>query len=113
MWCGSLARAPALLLIPHLRAMLRALPLLLMPAFAQAAEYVVPAGDIGQFFATLPADATYLSFSASGDYSCSGDIVLPPGKLLVIDGRGCSLKLGPASNGFTCAVADQKDAMQR
>lgn len=76
----------------------------------QATEYVVPAGDVGRFFATLPADATYLSFSAAAEYTSNGDIVLPPARMLVIDGKGCRLLLGPASHGFTCAVADQKDA---
>ncbi len=93
--------------------MLRILPLLLLPSLAQATEYVVPMGDVSAFFAKLPDDATYLSFSAAGEYTASGDIVLPPSKLLIIDGRGCVLKLAPASNGFTCAVSDQKAATQR
>lgn len=93
--------------------MFRALPFLLLPAFAQATEYVVPVGDVSAYFAHLPEDATYLSFSASAEYTASGDIVLPPSKLLVIDGRGCVLKLAPTSNGFTCAVSDQKAATQR
>jgi hypothetical protein len=98
---------------PHLWSMLRVLPFFLVPAFSYATEYVVPAGDVSAYFAQLPADATYLAFSAAGEYTASGDIVLPPAKLLVIDGRGCLLKLAPASNGFTCGVSDQKMATQR
>ncbi len=79
----------------------------------RATDYVVPAGDVAGFFATLPKDATYVSFSAASDYQCSGDILLPPRPLLVIDGRGCTLHLGPNSNGFTCAVVDQKEAVSR
>lgn len=78
-----------------------------------AREYVVPEGDVGAFFAKLPKDATYISFSAGLVYQSTGDIVLPDAQLLVIDGRGCKLLLGPASNGFTRQVADQKEAMQR
>lgn len=80
---------------------------------AMAKDYVVPAGDVGPFFAQLPADATCVLFSAADTYTSSGDIVLPPRALLIIDGRGCELKLGPGSNGFTCAVHDQKDATTR
>jgi hypothetical protein len=80
---------------------------------AHAKEYVVPAGDVGAYFAKLPADATYLSFSAASSYSSEGDIVLPDVTLLVIDGKGCTLKLGPNSNGFTRKIADQKDAQRR
>ncbi len=79
----------------------------------RATEYVVPAGDVAGFFASLPEDATYVSFSAAAEYQCNGDIVLPLRPMLVIDGRGCKLQLGPNSNGFTCAVADQKEAMAR
>ncbi|MBP6392103.1 MAG: hypothetical protein KA175_18335 [Flavobacteriales bacterium] len=78
-----------------------------------ATEYVVPPGNVAAFFAELPADATYLSFSAAAEYRCNGDIVLPPRPLLVIDGKGCTLMLGPESRGFTCAVPDQKAATAR
>lgn len=78
-----------------------------------ATEYVVPAVDVAGFFASLPKDATYLSFSAAAEYTSATDIVLPERQLLVIDGKGCRLKLGPGSNGFTCAIADQKEAMRR
>lgn len=90
-----------------------AIGLLLVPALCRATDYVVPAGNVASFFAHLPADATYVSFSAANEYNCSGDILLPPTKLLVIDGRGCVLKLGPSSNGFTCGVSDQKGATAR
>ena len=77
-----------------------------------ATEYVVPQGaDVGVFFRDLPADATAVLFSASANYSSQGDIPLPDRRLLVIDGRGCELSLGPNSNGFTRAVKDQKEAM--
>ncbi|MFZ1658548.1 MAG: hypothetical protein WAT61_07010, partial [Flavobacteriales bacterium] len=78
-----------------------------------ATEYVVPKGDVGVFFATLPEDATSVVFSAQSVYSSDGDIVLPHRHLLVIDGRGCELKLGKGSNGFTYTIADKKDAMVR
>ena len=43
-----------------------------------ATEYIVPVGvDVGEFFETLPTDATYISFSASTSYKSEGDIVLP------------------------------------
>ena len=87
--------------------------LMLCPFAVAAKDYVVPAGDVGSFFATLPADATYLSFSASDVYSSTGDIVLPLTRMLVIDGRGARLMLGPASNGFSCLVADHKEATAR
>jgi hypothetical protein len=77
-----------------------------------ATEYEVPAGDVGAFFAKLPKDATYVRFSAAEDYSSNGDIVLPAARMLIIDGRGATLRLGPASNGFTTPVADQKAAAQ-
>jgi hypothetical protein len=80
---------------------------------ACATEYVVPAGDVGAFFAKLPADATYISFSAKAKYHSSGDIVLPQARMLIIDGRGCTLTLGDASNGFTDPVMDMADAMKR
>jgi hypothetical protein len=81
---------------------------------AHATEYVVPAkADVGAFFAKLPADATYISFSAAAKYHSSGDIVLPPKAVLVIDGKGCTLTLGAASNGFTDPVADMGEAMKR
>ena len=78
-----------------------------------ATEYVVPAGDVSVYFANLPKDATYLSFSAAAEYHASGDIVLPRKQYLVIDGKGCKLSLGPVSNGFTTPIADQKTAAQR
>jgi len=81
---------------------------------ARATEYVVPAGsDVGAFFAKLPADATYISFSAAAKYRSSGDIVLPVARLLIIDGKGCTLTLGAPSNGFTDPVVDMGDAMKR
>jgi hypothetical protein len=79
----------------------------------QATEYTVPAGDVGAWFAKLPGDATAVVLSAAEEYTSNGDILLPPGRLLVIDGKGCRLLLGPGSNGFTCAVADQKEATAR
>lgn len=78
-----------------------------------ATEYVVPAGDVSVYFANLPKDATYLSFSAAAEYHASGDIVLPRKQYLVIDGKGCKLSLAPASNGFTTPITDQKTAAQR
>lgn len=89
------------------------IPFLFVSLTLRAVEYVVPAGDVAGFFASLPEDATYVSFSATSEYKCTGDIVLPPRPLLVIDGRGCMLRLGAGSNGFTCAVVDQKDAVSR
>ncbi|HQV73945.1 MAG: hypothetical protein KBA60_02005 [Flavobacteriales bacterium] len=78
----------------------------------QATEYEVPAGtDVGVFFRDLPEDATAVFFSASAKYSSQGDIPLPDRRLLVIDGKGCELHLGPNSNGFTRAVKDQDEAM--
>jgi hypothetical protein len=82
-------------------------------AVACANEYVVPPGDVAGFFAELPKDATVVSFSAADTYYCEGDIVLPPRRLLVIDGKGATLKLGPKSNGFTMVIADQAEAMRR
>ena len=78
-----------------------------------ATEYVVPVGNVAGFFAKLPKDATYVSFSAAAVYTCNVDIVLPEAQLLVIDGKGSRLVLGPNSNGFTCTVTDQKGAMRR
>lgn len=81
---------------------------------ACATEYVVPAkGDVGAWFAQLPEDATSVVFSAAAQYHSKGDIVLPMRRLLVIDGRGCTLTLGAGSNGFTYPVANMKEAMER
>lgn len=77
---------------------------------AEAAEYIVPAGvDVGAFFRSLPADASSVVFSASSSYRSDGDIVLPDVQLLVIDGKGATLTVGPSSNGFTRRVASQKE----
>ena len=79
-----------------------------------AKEYVVPAkGDVGKWFAQLPADATSVVFSEATKYHSSGDIVLPLRKLLVIDGKGSQLTLGAASNGFTYPIANMREAMER
>lgn len=78
-----------------------------------AREYTVPAGNVADFFAKLPADATYVSFSEASVYTCDRDIVLPDATFLVIDGKGCTLKLGARSNGFTRIISDQKDAQRR
>lgn len=79
---------------------------------SEASEYVVPAGkDVGDFFSELPDDATAVLFSASAKYNSQGDIPLPDRRLLVINGMGCELTLGPGSNGFTRAVKDQAEAM--
>lgn len=86
---------------------------LLVAVRSAATEYVVPPGDVAGFFANLPKDATYVSFSAASEYYCATDINLPAKQLLVIDGKGCKLGLGPTSNGFTIVVADQKEAMRR
>ncbi|MBL7964132.1 MAG: hypothetical protein JNM31_09860 [Flavobacteriales bacterium] len=88
--------------------------LLLSHSKIHAVDYVVPANtNISKFFASLPKDATRVIFSAAAEYKCTGDIVLPDARLLVIDGAGAKLLLGPASNGFTREVADQKEAMAR
>lgn len=87
--------------------------LLTVIPFVHATEYVVPAGDVSAFFAKLPKDATYLSFSAAATYHAEGDIVLPRQQYLVIDGKGAKLSLGVNSNGFVAAVPDQKTAAQR
>lgn len=78
-----------------------------------AKEYVVPPGDVGVYFANLPPDATCLSFSAASVYTSEGDILLPDIPFLVIDGKGCTLKLGERSNGFTRNISDQKDAQRK
>ncbi|MBK6343904.1 MAG: hypothetical protein IPF41_15320 [Flavobacteriales bacterium] len=85
----------------------------LAPILACAKDYVVPMSDVAGFFATLPKDATRVSFSAAAVYKCNTDIVLPDAQLLVIDGAGAKLVLGPNSNGFTRAIKDQKDALAR
>lgn len=79
-----------------------------------AKEYAVPArADVGKWFAQLPDDATSVVFSEAAKYHSSGDIVLPLRKLLVIDGKGCMLTLGAASNGFTYPIANMRQAMER
>ncbi len=97
--------------------MLRSLPvaaLLLSFATLHAREYVVPAGaDVGRWFTTLPKDATAIRFSDAAEYRSTGDIELPDATLLVVDGAGCTLQLGPESRGFTRAVVDQADAMRK
>ncbi|MBK8500244.1 MAG: hypothetical protein IPL52_15835 [Flavobacteriales bacterium] len=80
---------------------------------ASATEYVVPVRGVADFFASLPKDATYVSFSAAAVYKCDSDIVLPDVQFLVIDGKGCKLVLGPSSNGFTCRIANQQEAAKR
>ena len=87
--------------------------LTMVPSLAAAKDYVVPVADVAGFFAALPKDATRVSFSAAAVYKCNTDIVLPDGQLLVIDGAGAKLLLGPSSNGFTRAIKDQKDALAR
>ncbi|MBS1548109.1 MAG: hypothetical protein JSU02_12180, partial [Bacteroidetes bacterium] len=85
----------------------------LCPVLARATEYIVPAKvDVGTWFAQLPKDATSVVFSATDRYHSSGDITLPAQAMLVIDGRGCKLALGPGSNGFTNQVASMDDAMR-
>jgi len=87
---------------------------MLVAAVAGAArEYVVPVSDVAGFFATLPKDATRVIFSAAAIYKCDQDIVLPDAQLLVIDGAGAKLVLGPRSNGFTRMINDQKAALAR
>ncbi len=81
------------------------------PSFGRV--YVVPVEDVAGFFARMPDDATVVSFSAAPVYRCSFDIVLPDRQLLVIDGSGAKLILGPNSNGFTRRIKDQQDAMRR
>lgn len=97
---------------PAMRAISAAI-LLACAGPGRATEHVVPAGaDVGLFFAKLPKGATSIVFSAAATYHSEGDILLPEVQLLVIDGRGCKLTLGPGSNGFTRHVPDQKAAMR-
>ncbi|MCB0769854.1 MAG: hypothetical protein KDC00_05555 [Flavobacteriales bacterium] len=85
-----------------------------VPVIVQATRYEVPAGaDLGEFVAQLPADATYLALSKSARYTSKGDIVLPDGVLLIIDGCGATLELGVGSHGFTRRIKDQADAMKK
>lgn len=77
-----------------------------------AKEYEVPTSDIPGFFARLPKDATSVVFTKAAVYHCNEDIVLPDRQLLVIDGRGAKLVLGPNSCGFTRYVADQRAALR-
>lgn len=87
--------------------------LLTVTANLMAKDYIVPTADVAGFFARLPKDATRVVFSAAATYRCEGDIVLPDAPLLVIDGAGAKLTLGPGSNGFTRAIKDQKEALAR
>ncbi len=87
--------------------------LALLPNVLAARDYVVPVNDVAGFFAKLPKDATRVSFSAAAVYKCENDIALPDAQLLVIDGAGAKLVLGPKSNGFTRTITDQKDALAR
>lgn len=82
-------------------------------AHALAVPYTVPPGNVAAFFANLPADATEVRFDGAAEYSCSTDIELPSRPLLIVDGAGATLWLGPDSRGFTCLVADQKAAVAR
>lgn len=93
--------------------MWRSIPFLFLAASSTARDLVVPPGDVSNFFAMLPPEATYIVFSAAAEYTASGDILLPADRPLVIDGHGCTLRLAPSSHGFTCAVADQKEAARR
>ncbi|MBL0127839.1 MAG: hypothetical protein IPP83_10380 [Flavobacteriales bacterium] len=96
--------------------MFRSLPaavLLFCGLTAQATDLVVPVRDVPGFFASLPKDVTRVTFSAAAVYNCNADIVLPDLPLLVIDGAGAKLVLGPNSNGFTRRIVDQKDAERR
>jgi hypothetical protein len=88
-------------------------PLVLYSTIAAAVDLVVPVKDVAGFFAALPADVTRVSFSAAAVYRCNVDIVLPDRQLLVIDGAGAKLILGPNSNGFTRRIVDQADAQKR
>lgn len=101
----KLDRSLGMRLLPAITAALAAFTL-------HATEYEVPAGDVGAFFARLPKDATCVRFSAAAEYTSNGDIVLPASRMLIIDGRGARLRLGPDSKGFTTPVADQKAATQ-
>ncbi len=78
-----------------------------------AKHYEVPPGDVGEYFANLPEDATSVSFTGAAIYRSTGDIVLPARRMLVIDGAGTRLQLGPTSRGFVTRVADQQEAMRR
>lgn len=84
----------------------------LITLVASSKEYQVPTEDVAGFFARLPKDATSVVFSKAAVYRCNTDIVLPDAQLLVIDGRGAKLILGPNSNGFTRRVADQREALR-
>ncbi len=100
------------MLLPDLRSLHAAL-FLACTGMVRATEIVIPAGaDVGRFFADLPKGTSSVVFSAAATYQSEGDILLPDAQLLVIDGRGCKLKLGPNSNGFTRNVPDQKTAMR-
>lgn len=77
-----------------------------------ARDMVVPERGVAHFFATLPKDVTRVLFSATAVYRCDSDIVLPTRQLLIVEGQGAKLILGPNSNGFTTRVADQKAAMR-
>lgn len=79
-------------------------------SLVRARDYVVPVKDVSGFFANLPKDATRVVFSEAAVYKCDQDIVLPDAQLLVIDGAGAKLVLGPLSNGFTRRVEDQRAA---
>ena len=84
------------------------------PSLLFATEYVIPKGeDVAAFFSRLPEDATYISFSDAAIYQAKSDIVLPDRTLLVIDGKGCTLKLAAGTKGFTRKVKDQQDAQRR
>ncbi len=83
------------------------------PFVASAATYTVPPQGVAAFFAALPEDATLVRFDGAAEYRCSSDIVLPARPLLIIDGAGATLQLGPDSKGFTCAVVDQRAAVAR
>lgn len=87
--------------------------LLAASATGNAKDHVVPVNDVAGFFANLPQDATRVLFSAAAVYRCDKDIVLPERQLLIIDGSGAKLILGPSSNGFTMRIADQKEAGRR
>src|SRR5688572_16940511 len=95
---------------------MRSLLLIFLLGLAQsirAKSYMVPAWDVGAYFSKLPARATYLSCSTSSNYRTASDIVLADVTLLVIEAKGCTLKLGPNSTGLTRKIADQKDARRR
>lgn len=101
---------------PHLCSMRLPIPALLFVTAtvpATATTYTVPPKDVAGFFANLPEDATVVRFDGAAEYRCGSDILLPVRPLLIIDGAGATLQLGPDSRGFTCAVADQKEAVAR